>query len=85
MKDAARETAGDSQSRTVARRSGAVAIPARPLAVANALAFQRLAGNRVASRMLARWIRHPDPEKKGVMVADVVASELARFNPAKNE
>jgi hypothetical protein len=84
MRDAARETAGASRSQA-ASRSGAVAIPKRPSPVANTLALQRLAGNRVTSRLLARWIRHPDPEKKGVMVADVVATELARFNPPKNE
>jgi hypothetical protein len=53
--------------------------------VAAAIALQRAVGNRAAARILARWTRHPDQEKKGVMVPDVVASEYDRFNPPKNE
>jgi hypothetical protein len=34
--------------------------------------------------MLARWAKHPDPEKKGAMVPDSVAVEFERFNPPKN-
>jgi hypothetical protein len=34
--------------------------------------------------VLARWIKHPDAEQKGVMVPDVVATEFVRFNPPKN-
>jgi len=49
-----------------------------------ALALQRLAGNRAAARVLARWTKHPDPEKKGVMVPDVVADEFSRLNPPTN-
>ena len=52
---------------------------------AAALALQRLAGNRVTGRVLARWTKHPDPEKKGMMVPDVVAEELLRFNPPQNK
>jgi hypothetical protein len=48
------------------------------------LALQRLAGNRAAARVLARWTKHPDPEQKGVMVPDVVATELSRLNPPTN-
>jgi len=50
-----------------------------------ALALQRLAGNRATVQALARWTAHPDPEKKGVIVPDVVAGEYARFNPPKNQ
>lgn len=56
---------------------------ARPTAE-QALRLQRLAGNRAAARVLARWAAHPDPEKKGVMVPDAAASEYARFNPPQN-
>jgi hypothetical protein len=52
---------------------------------ARALALQRTAGNRVARRILARWVKHPDPEQKGVMVPDSTAEEYIRFNPPKNE
>jgi hypothetical protein len=50
-----------------------------------ALALQRLAGNRAAARILARWVKHPDPDKKGVMVPDVAAEDHARFNPPQNK
>jgi hypothetical protein len=50
-----------------------------------ALALQRLAGNRAAARILARWVKHPDPDKKGVMVPDVAAEDYARFNPPQNK
>lgn len=50
-----------------------------------ALALQRTAGNRAARRALARWIKHPDATKKGIVVPDVVADEFTRFNPPKNE
>jgi hypothetical protein len=52
---------------------------------ARALALQRAAGNRAAGRVLSRWIKHPDPEQKGVMVPDSTAEEFTRFNPPKNE
>jgi hypothetical protein len=50
-----------------------------------ALALQRSAGNRATSRLLARWIKHPDAEQKGVMVPDSVAADFTHFNPPKNE
>ena len=58
---------------------GAVATPAE------ALYLQRAAGNRAATRTLARWAKHPDPDKKGVLLPDVVAAEYMRFNPPKNQ
>jgi hypothetical protein len=85
MKDVARAADQQSRSSSVRNRHEMLAAPSRPPAVARALALQRQVGNRVASRVLARWIKHPDPEQKGVMVPDVVAAELARFNPPKNE
>jgi hypothetical protein len=60
-------------------------LPAPRSGAAAAIALQRTVGNRAAARVLARWTKHPDPEKKGVMVPDVVASEYNRFNPPKNE
>ena len=68
--------------------------PVRPLGApargggptpAQALYLQRAAGNRAATRTLARWAKHPDPDKKGVLVPDVVADEYIRFNPPKNQ
>jgi hypothetical protein len=50
-----------------------------------AIAMQRAVGNRAAARVLARWAAHPDKTKKGVMVPDVVAADLMRFNPPKNQ
>jgi hypothetical protein len=52
---------------------------------AQALALQRAAGNRAAARMLSRWIKHPDKEKKGIVVPDVSAAAYDHFNPPKNE
>ena len=52
---------------------------------ARLLALQRTAGNRVARRMLSRWVKHPDPEQKGVMVPDSTADAFIHFNPPKNE
>jgi hypothetical protein len=52
---------------------------------ARALALQRAVGNRAAGRVLSRWIKHPDPEQKGVMVPDSTADEFTHFNPPKNE
>lgn len=63
--------------------SSAGARPAPPV-VARALELQRQVGNRAASRVLARWTRHPDTEQKGVMVPDVVADEFVRLNPPTN-
>lgn len=55
-----------------------------PPSQAQALALQRLAGNRATVATLARWAAHPDPAKKGVMVPDVVAADYLHFNPPKN-
>jgi hypothetical protein len=62
-----------------ARARGAGATPAE------ALFLQRAAGNRATARTLARWTKHPDPAKKGVLLPDVVAEEYVRFNPPKNQ
>jgi hypothetical protein len=61
--------------------------PARGAAAtaAEALYLQRAAGNRATTRSLARWAKHPDPDKKGVLLPDVVAAEYLRFNPPKNQ
>ena len=68
--------------------------PVRPLGAAarvggatpaEALFLQRAAGNRATARKLARWTKHPDPDKKGVLLPDVVAAEYLRFNPPKNQ
>jgi hypothetical protein len=72
------------------RASVHVLLPSAPTPLAalsprQALSLQRAAGNRAASRILARWSPHPDSEKKGVFVPDVVAGELRRFNPPKNQ
>jgi hypothetical protein len=58
---------------------------ALPRHAAHALALQRTAGNRATARALARWAKHPDEEKKGVMVPDVVASDFLRLNPPSNK
>jgi hypothetical protein len=55
-----------------------------PPRVAGALALQRAVGNRAATRVLARWAAHPDKDKKGVLVPDVVAEGYIHFNPPKN-
>jgi hypothetical protein len=52
--------------------------------VAGALALQRAVGNRAAARVLSRWAAHPDKDKKGVLVPDVVAEDYMHFNPPKN-
>ena len=67
------------RGRRAASRRRARTLPQR------ALALQRLAGNRAAARVLARWVKHPDPDKKGVMVPDVAAEDHARFNPPQNK
>ncbi len=51
---------------------------------AQALELQRLLGNRLASRVVARWSKHPDDGKPGVMVPDVVAAELMRVSPPQS-
>ena len=52
--------------------------------MAGALALQRAVGNRAATRVLSRWAAHPDKDKKGVLVPDVVAEGYIHFNPPKN-
>jgi hypothetical protein len=42
-------------------------------------------GNQATTRTLARWAKHPDPDKQGVLLPDVVADEYLRFNPPKNQ
>jgi hypothetical protein len=72
---------------TVARTPappGASARTAGP-SPAQALALQRAAGNRAAARVLSRWIKHPDKDKKGIMVPDSSAAAYDHFNPPKNE
>jgi hypothetical protein len=61
------------------RREAAAVSPA-----AKAFALRRVAGKRVTARMLARWVKHPDAEQKGVMIPDVVPTEFVRFNPPKH-
>jgi hypothetical protein len=75
------------ETRPVVARSATPGAPARQRgpSPAQALELQRMAGNRAASRVLARYIKHPDKEKKGVMVPDSSAAEYDHFNPPKNE
>jgi hypothetical protein len=73
----------ESQPSKPAAKEQVARTPAGPRA--RALALQRAAGNRAAGRILSRWIKHPDPEQKGVMVPDSTAEEFTRFNPPKNE
>jgi hypothetical protein len=61
------------------RRETAAVSPA-----AKGFALQRVAGNRVTARVIARWVKRPDAEQKRVMVPDVVATEFVRFNPPKH-
>jgi hypothetical protein len=49
------------------------------------IALQRQAGNRAATRVLARWTKHPDDKQKGVMLDDGAAAELLRLNPPQNK
>ena len=84
MKDVAGER-GQARSAPARAPQTPLTAPGNRSPATQALALQRLVGNRIASRVLSRWIKHPDPEKKGVMVPDVVASEFTRFNPPKNE
>jgi hypothetical protein len=48
---------------------------------AQAIALQRTAGNRAATRTLSRWAAHPDKDKKGVLMTDAAAGDYQRFNP----
>jgi hypothetical protein len=69
---------------TVKHPAGAPPRLPTPPRVAGALALQRAVGNRAAARMLSRWAAHPDKDKKGVLVPDVVADGYIHFNPPKN-
>jgi hypothetical protein len=81
MGGAERERQGATRPARAAASASAVA----PRTVAaRALALQRSVGNRGAARLLARWTKHPDPEKKGVMLPDASATELEHFNPPQN-
>jgi hypothetical protein len=76
----------DTQTSPPVERAAAPAAARTPAGPrARALALQRAAGNRAARRVLSRWIKHPDPEQKGVMVPDSSAEEFTRANPPKNE
>jgi hypothetical protein len=81
------ETTRDERPTVVARTPAPPGAPARKSgpSPAQALALQRAAGNRAAARVLSRWTKHPDKEKKGVMVPDSSATEYDHFNPPKNE
>jgi hypothetical protein len=75
----------ETQSSRPAERTAPAAARTPKGPQARALALQRTAGNRVAGRVLSRWVKHPDAEQKGVMVPDSTAEEFTRFNPPKNE
>ena len=61
------------------------AAPAAQKLSSRALSLQRMIGNRAAGRVLSRWVKHPDEEKKQVMVPDSSAEEFLRFNPPQNK
>jgi hypothetical protein len=73
------------QQRTAALRPPGAPARGNGPTPAEALYLQRAAGNRATARKLARWTKHPDPDKKGVLLPDVVAGEYLRFNPPKNQ
>jgi hypothetical protein len=81
--DVMHERETQSSERAERTASSGARTPADPRS--RALALQRAAGNRAARRVLSRWVKHPDPEQKGVMVPDSTAEEFTRFNPPKNE
>jgi hypothetical protein len=65
-----------------ARRSApATPSPAGATLPAQVIALQRTAGNRAATRTLARWAAHPDKDKKGVLMSDEAADGYNRLNP----
>jgi hypothetical protein len=79
-------------ARSVARESQSPIRPAAPAPAvtsaapthpspAGAIALQRAVGNRAATRLLSRWVAHPDKNKKGVLMPDAMAAEFLRFNP----
>ena len=70
------------ERRQVAR---APAAPAATGLAGRALGLQRAAGNRATAQTLARWAAHPDPEQKGLYMADESAATWMRFNPPKAE
>jgi len=72
-----RRDSGGARARAPARAASGAA--------ARLIALQRAAGNKATGRALARWIKHPDAEQKGVMVPDASADEYTRFNPPRNE
>jgi hypothetical protein len=47
---------------------------------AQAVQLQRAAGNRAATRALARWSKHPDEKQKGKLVTDGAAADYVHFN-----
>jgi hypothetical protein len=77
------DTPAPSSARAAARGPGASPRRRGP-SPAQALALQRLVGNRVAGRILARWVKHPDEKEKGVMLPDSSAAELVHLNPPQN-
>jgi hypothetical protein len=87
MKDRVARPESEKPAAASVARTPAQGAPARKPgpSPAQALALQRTAGNRAAARTLARYVKHPDPEQKGVMVPDISAEEFTRFNPPKNE
>lgn len=80
MRPAAREPKPSPAARAVPAATPVAAAPP----VARAALLQRAVGNRAAGRVLARWVKHPDPEKKSVMVPDSVAEAIDHFNPPQN-
>ena len=87
MKDRAPQDEAHSAPEQQPAASRPPGAPARTLGPtpAEALSLQRAAGNRALARTLARWSKHPDPDKKGVLLPDVAAAEYLRFNPPKNQ
>jgi hypothetical protein len=85
MADHVRSPSSDPASRPAVVRPPSVgAGPSARLAgptPAEAIALQRSAGNRAATRVLSRWAAHPDKDKKGVLMSDAAAGDYNRFNP----
>lgn len=79
-----RDRPAQRQPEPVQRVSAGAPARSRAPSPTQALALQRAAGNRAASRVLSRWVAHPDPDKKGVLMADAIAAEYSRFNPPLN-
>jgi hypothetical protein len=70
-----------------AQRSATPAVPARSAAPSpvNALALQRAVGNRAATRVLARWSKHPDEKEKGKLLSDEASAAYLHFNIPLNK